>query len=426
MSQSYSSVTRSASRVFALLALTAALVVGHATNATTSLMVGLANTVIGIGGRLDPTSANVPAKLDGTVVPPGYTYDPIQYPATIQLSKSTAVSAPLVYQAVTTMSGQQLIVAGYSEGTLGAEAAKRQLLNNNTGPAPSDLSFVMIASPFAGNGGIFERFPGISVPFIVNNMGPARASAYNTTYVVNEYDPYADFPAYFNPLALANSLAGVWYAHPDVYYNAIDPGTTPAITKVVTNSAGGTDTYIFVPNNDLPLLAPVRAGAAAIGLTPLVKPVLDAVEPLLRVMIDMAYTDRTNANPAALRPFSLFTPLPRIISALQAIPGAINQGINNFVNDVRTELSPVAAAKTPVAQKAPVAAAATPATPPTKKPAPQPKRQTIASTPTLDRSSTSPTEGTGQTPKDQSKSDNRPKKSRDSNHHSRTTGKEAA
>jgi ABC-type transporter lipoprotein component MlaA len=83
MSHSYSSVTRSASRVFALLALTALLVVGQATHATTSLMVGLANTVIGIGGRLDPTSANVPAKLDGTVVPPGYTYDPIQYPATI-------------------------------------------------------------------------------------------------------------------------------------------------------------------------------------------------------------------------------------------------------------------------------------------------------------------------------------------------------
>lgn len=399
------------------------LIIGQATNATTGLVVGLVNTVIGIGGRGDSQSANVPAKLNDTVVPSGYVYDPIVYPASIQLSQSTAVSAPLVYKAVIARPDQKLIVAGYSEGTLAAEAAKRQLVKNNSGPTAADLSFLMIASPFAGNGGIFARFPGISVPFIVNNMGPAQASPYPTTYVINEYDPYADFPAYFNPIALINTLLAVEYAHPDQYYNAVVPGTTPAITTTVTNSAGGTDTYEFIHNNTLPLLAPLSAGAAALRLTPLVKPVLDAIEPLLRVVIDMAYTDRINAHPAAFTPFSLFTPLPRIISALAAVPGAISQGINNFINDVRTELTPAAAtpssaltpppamttvsptavssksntAKTPALK--PVAAAVSPsptqtsAQPPAAKTKPQPSLpKPVATTPAKQ-----PSAGTGQT-----------------------------
>lgn len=320
-----------------------ALITGPATNITAGLIVGLIHTssvlgtVIGIGGQGDSTSANIPAKLNGTVVPPGYVYDPINYPASIQLSASTAISGPTSYHEILTQT-TPIIVVGYSEGTLGAEFAKRQLLANKTGPVPSQLSFLMIASPFAPNGGIFERFPGISVPFIVDNMGPAAPSAYNSTFITNEYDPYADFPAYFNPLSLANSLLGVRYAHPDAYYDSYLPGTTPAITTTVTNSAGGQDTYVFVKNPDLPLLVPLRIGAGAIGLTPLVTPVLDAVEPLLRVLIDMGYTDRQNLNPATKTPFSLFTPLPKIIEALNAIPGALQQGATNFITDVQSEL----------------------------------------------------------------------------------------
>lgn len=340
---------RGVPRVFLLLALCCALLVSPATtNITAGFVVGLMNTVIGIGGRGDPTSANIPAKLNHTVVPPGYTYLPINYPASIQLSASTTVSGPKVYDAITSRPGEQLIVAGYSEGSLGAEWAKRRLLANGTGPAPSQLSFVMIGSPFAGNGGIFERFPGMNVPFIVNNQGPAAPSPYATTFYTREYDPYADFPAYFNPLSLANSLLGVMYAHPDAYYDSYIPGTTPAIITVVPNNgAGGTDTYVFIKTPDLPLLVPLRIGAGAIGLTPLVKPLLDAVEPVLRVLVDMGYTDRANLNPAKKTPFSLFTPLSRIVETLNAIPGALQEGANNFVDDIRSELHLPPLAATP-------------------------------------------------------------------------------
>lgn len=332
---------RGVPRVFLLIALCCALLMSPATNVTSGFVVGLMNTVIGIGGRGDPTSANIPAKLNHTVVPPGYTYLPINYPASIQLSASTAISGPKVYNAILARPGEQLIVAGYSEGSLGAEFAKRRLLANNTGPAASQLSFVMIGSPFAGNGGIFERFPGMSVPFIVNNMGPAAPSKYDSTYYTREYDPYADFPAYFNPLSLANSALGVMFAHPDAYYDTYIPGTTSAIVTPVTNSAGGHDTYVFIKTPDLPLLVPLRIAAGAIGLTPLVKPLLDAVEPLLRVLVDMGYTDRENLNPAKKTPFSLFTPLSKIVETLNAIPGALQEGANNFVTDLH--LPPLAA-----------------------------------------------------------------------------------
>ncbi|TDK91128.1 PE-PPE domain-containing protein [Mycolicibacterium mucogenicum] len=345
-----SPAVRGMPRVLLLVALCCALLVSPATNITSSFVVGLMNTVIGIGGRGDPTSANIPAKLNHTVVPPGYTYLPIDYPASIQLSASTTVSGPKVYNAITSRPGEQLIVAGYSEGSLGAEWAKRRLLANGTGPAPSQLSFVMIGSPFAGNGGIFERFPGINVPFIVNNQGPSAPSPYDTTFYTREYDPYADFPAYFNPLSLANSLLGVMYAHPDTYYDSYIPGTTPAIITVVPdNGAGGTDTYVFIKTPDLPLLVPLRIGAGAIGLTPLVKPLLDAVEPLLRVLVDMGYTDRENLHPEKKTPFSLFTPLSKIVETLNAIPGALQEGADNFVNDIRAELHLPALAATPAA-----------------------------------------------------------------------------
>jgi hypothetical protein len=147
---------------------------------------------------------------------------------------------------------------------------------------------------------------------------------------------------------LANSLLGVMYAHPDAYYDSYIPGTTPAIVTVVPdNGAGGTDTYVFIKTPDLPLLVPLRIGAGAIGLTPLVKPLLDAVEPLLRVLVDMGYTDRANLNPAKKTPFSLFTPLSKIIETLGAIPGALQEGANNFVTDVQSQLHLPALAATP-------------------------------------------------------------------------------
>ncbi len=243
-----------------------------------------------------------------------------------------------------------MLVVGYSEGTIVAEKVRRDLDPtdpgappiNPDGPDPNKpgLLFVMIASPNIGNGGIFARFPDLAIPFFVTSNGPAQPSPYDTTYVTNEYDPYADFPAYFNLFSLANTLVAVAYVHPDQYYDDVDydpltgTGTTPALVKTVTNAAGGTDSYVFVPAAHLPLLAPVRQVFGAVGLTPLTEPVLDAVEPVLRLLVDMGYTDRENLNPEVHVQFSLITPPKRILETIAEVPSALEQGVNNFTTGV--------------------------------------------------------------------------------------------
>ena len=327
--------------VVAAAGISSALVLGQATN--TNMLVQLTNTVMGVGGLGDFTGIRVPNKLNGTVVPSTYGYEGINYPADLTLSDSAEAGLPNLHNAITSRSAEQfLIVTAYSEGTLVAELERRKLqaLNPTDAPPNTQVQFVMIASPFAPNGGIFGRFPGISIPVIVDGMGAGVPTRYDTTYVANEYDPYADFPAYFNPLSLLNSALAVRYSHPDQYYDAIIPGVSPANVTTVHNSAGGYDTYVLVHSQYLPLLGPLRDAAAALSLTPFTEPVLTGFEPLLRVLVDMGYTDRLNLDPGTPTPFSLITPPHKILEALAAIPGALAEGLANFVNGGQIAIAP--------------------------------------------------------------------------------------
>jgi diacyltrehalose acyltransferase len=341
---------RSAHKILVAVATAAAmfgtLVLGHAANTTAeNLVVRLANTVIGAGGMGDPTSVRVPNKLASTVVPATYGYSPIDYPADINLAASRDVGVPLVRTALMTHSGEPLlIVAGYSEGALVAEQVRRDLQAQPADSAPSDmqLTFVMVASPFAGDGGILARFPWLYIPWVIDPMGAGQPTRYDTTYHAIEYDIYADFPAYFNPLALLNSVFAIRYAHPDPYYDPIDPAAAPKVQKVVPNSAGGTDTYVLYLNSQLPLFGPVREAAAALSLTRFTEPVLTAIEPLVRLFVDMAYTDRTYANPETPKPFSLITPPAKVVDAVLGIPGALAQGAANLLSGGQPSMTPKA------------------------------------------------------------------------------------
>ncbi|HTI76668.1 MAG TPA: PE-PPE domain-containing protein [Mycobacterium sp.] len=338
-------------------ALSAVLVFGHATNTTAySPQVELTAATIGIGGRGDPGGVNIPHKLQGNVlIPPDFNYIPVVYPAGFQIDNSVNTGVPVLADTITNNTqdaeghDQFLLVVGYSEGTIVAEKVRRNLdptdpgappLNPTNDPTQPGLMWVMIASPNVPNGGIFSRFPGLKIPFFVTSNGAAEPSPYNTTYVTDEYDPYADFPAYFNPFSLANSLVAVMYVHPDQYYdsvdyNPLDPAATTdpnVLVKTVTNSAGGHDTYVFVKAEHLPLFAPVRQIAGIVHLTPLTEPILGSVEPLVRLLVDMGYTDRENLNPEKPVQFSLITPPGKVLGAAAGVPGALGQGATNLVS----------------------------------------------------------------------------------------------
>jgi PE-PPE domain-containing protein len=321
-----------------------ALVLGHATNTTAAnFMVQLSNTVIGAGGQGDPMSARVPDKLTGMVVPDDYDYYGVEYPATINLQDSREIGLPIMHTAIIARSTEaNLIVAGYSEGALIAEKERRNLqaMDPKFAPSNTQLSFLQIASPFAGNGGLYGRFPGIAIPIITDAMGVGQATRYDTTYVAREYDMYADFPAYFNPLAIANSLLAIRYGHPDAYYDPLLAGTSPAYVTTVHNTAqGSTDTYVLYHATHLPLLGPVRELARLMFLMPLTEPMLSAVEPLLRLVIDMGYTDRVNADPATPTPFSFITPPAKIFEAVAGLPGALTRGATNLLNGGQTAIT---------------------------------------------------------------------------------------
>ncbi|MDP9168614.1 MAG: PE-PPE domain-containing protein, partial [Actinomycetota bacterium] len=256
------SKTRSARKAVlmgaAAAGISSAMVLGHATN-TTAATVELANTVIGVGGLGDNTGVRVPNKLSGTVVPAGYQYAGLEYNSTLDLAASRDAGTPLLNTAIVKTYGEEplIIVTGYSAGTLAAEQERRNLqqLAPGSAPSPDQLSFVQIASPFAPNGGIFQRFPTIGIPGLIDAMGPGQATRYDTTYIANEYDPYGDFPAYFNPVSLLNTLLALRYSHPDEAYDPLLPGTSPAYVTHVDNAAGGHDTYVLY-YRDLPLLGP--------------------------------------------------------------------------------------------------------------------------------------------------------------------------
>jgi len=329
----------------AAFGLSGSLVLGHATS--TTAMVQLTNTVIGIGGKDDATSSGIPTKLSGTVIPKtgNFGYFGVPYPATFELDKSRDAAVPVIhdYLTVTGKDEAHLIVAGYSLGALAAEQEKRnlQLLAESAAPSHEQLSFVMIASPFGGNGGVFGRLPGVGIPFITTGMGPAQPSRYDTTYIANMYDPYADFPAYFNPVSLLNTALSIRYGHSPAYYDPLDPASSYAYQTTVYNpSTKSTDKYVLYYNPHLPLLGPLRELAEMTNTSKFAEPVISSVEPLLRVLVDMGYTDRVNAKPAALTPFSLFTPPAKVIEALGAIPGALAQGAANLASGGHATVTP--------------------------------------------------------------------------------------
>ncbi|MEH3131474.1 MAG: PE-PPE domain-containing protein [Mycolicibacterium neoaurum] len=301
-------------------------------------------TVIGIGGRDDPAGVRIPDKLRGKIGPPDHAYVPCHYPASLNMIDSVRVGMPVLLEHLAATTGP-VIIAGYSEGTLLTEQIKRDLNVAATAPSPDDLSFLEIAAPFIPNGGILARFPFLGIPGVIPAMGVAAPSAYGTTYVTMEYDTYADFPAYFNPLALLNTLLAAGYAHPDPFYDPIDLDSPGVITKEVTKPGGVVDRYILVPNEHLPLFGPLRDLARFLGQSPLAERLIGAVEPLLRVIVDMAYTDRLNLNPDVHQPFSLITPMPKIVEALRAIPAALHEGLENLTGSrppaaSRTEVTP--------------------------------------------------------------------------------------
>lgn len=303
----------------------------------------LLGTTIGVGGSFDPFALSIPLFFYGTSVPQGDSFHVIPYPGQINvelpiisalpglsdvpywphsLKQSERIGAGYLEQDIAKQApGQKITILGMSQGTQVAEIARADMAKNPAYVAHAgDYVFSLIGDPYQPNGGILSRFtawnrvPILGDLFPLGRPGPSDGP-FQTTFYQNQYDGFADFPAYFNPLAITNALIGIVFEHVLPGY-VLEPKAGPT---TVTTTVGNT-TYVTFPQR-LPLLAPLRFVASLIGAQRLV----DAVDPVLRVVIESAYA-RT-ADPSQVKQFSWITPQANISTAFKELPGALAQSL---------------------------------------------------------------------------------------------------
>ncbi|MDT7760360.1 MAG: hypothetical protein QOH27_6258 [Mycobacterium sp.] len=234
----------------------------------------------------------------------GGKYTEIVYPASIAPFSTGGLSDPTWNDSVATgltnltaadpRSGDT--ITGYSQGAVVATEYKRA--NPDSG-----INYVLVENPNRPNGGVLERFDGLTVPILnitfngatlVNNS--PTASGY-TVDISRQYDGWSDFPAYpLNVLADANAIAGIYYLHgstQDLGDSALDGLNTKGPMYYQVH---GDTTYYLIPTDELPILMPFN------GIVP--DPVLKALDPPLRYLVELGYdrADYSTPTPAGLVP----------------------------------------------------------------------------------------------------------------------------
>lgn len=301
--------------------------------------VRLLGTTIGVGGSLDGFGLTIPLFFYGTVVPQGDSFHTVPYPAQINLNypvvsalpvvsdipywpqtlkRSESVGAGFLHRDIANVpAGERVTVIGMSQGAQVAELARAQLARDPKYLADAaNYRFTLIGDPYQPNGGILARFtswadlPVLGGLFPFGRPAPAD-SPFPTTIYQNQYDGFADFPAYFNVPAIVNAVVGILFEHSIPGYVFESADGLDAVATVVGNTK-----YVTIPQY-LPLLTPFRVGAA--------RRLVDAIDPLLRVFVEMGY-DRT-ADPSQVREFSWTTPPEKRREALDALPGALAKSL---------------------------------------------------------------------------------------------------
>jgi hypothetical protein len=222
--------------------------------------------------------------------------------------------------------GNHVVGFGLSQSALIASLEMSQLAADDV--PSSDVSFVMIGDPMNPDGGLWERFAGLTFPSLgLTFYGATPADLYPTDIYTLEYDGAADFPKYtIDLLADLNAFAGILYVHGT--YPDLTPAQIATAIELPTNAPTLTD-YYMIPTQDLPLLDPLRS-IPVVGT-----PLADLLQPDLEVLVNLGYGDPEygwSQGPANVAtPFGLFPSL----ADLEKVPGLLvsgtQQGIHDFV-----------------------------------------------------------------------------------------------
>jgi hypothetical protein len=231
----------------------------------------------------------------------------------------TLIDAAIVNYTTGAHDGDSVVVFGYSSSARIASIQKRNMIENYDPETSPVAHFFLMGNPNRPDGGILMRFKGLRIPVLDVTFDGATPTdspngVFETVDATQQHDGWSDFPRdLWNPLALANALAGIYYLHPN--YN-----TTSLDDALYQGSMGDTDYYI-IPNRRLPILMPF----AQMGVPDPILAVLDAP---LRVIIEWSY-DR-EANPGVPTPVQLFAmrnPIGALMNLALSIPTGIDDGL---------------------------------------------------------------------------------------------------
>jgi PE-PPE domain len=240
------------------------------------------------------------------------------------------------------------VIFGFSQGAVVASEYKAGH------PDQTGITYVLVENPDRPNGGILERFVGLHIPILnVTFNGPTPNTGAKTIDISRQYDGWSDFPTYpLNLLADANAIAGIIYLHGNTQ-NLTDPTVLEALKAggnpmYYQEDPASNTTYYVIPTPELPLLMPFN------GIVP--TPVLDALDPPLRALIEMGYdrSDYGTPTPAALIPTS--HPVAATMSSAPAVTPSIT---GKSVAVQGTSATPKSDVTTPAAPKRPSVAAPT-------------------------------------------------------------------
>jgi PE-PPE domain-containing protein len=208
--------------------------------------------------------------------------------------------------------GESMVVFGYSQSARIASIEKGNLA---AAGSTLPLSFMLIGNPNRPNGGILERFQGLSIPIagITFDGATPTNTNFKTVDVTRQYDGWSDFPNNpLNPFATANAIAGINYLHSD--YQSVGLGNA-----LYQGSYGDTD-YYMIPSQRLPLLMPLdQAGVP--------DPIVTMLDAPVRVLVESGY-DRTISPGAPTQASILYFPNPVTTGTnfIIAIPTGIDDG----------------------------------------------------------------------------------------------------
>jgi hypothetical protein len=245
--------------------------------------------------------------------------------------------------------GQDVVIYGHSQGA-GVVSNTLSILGTSLTNAEKERVQVVVTGNVDNPaGGMWSRigFLGrIPILDLTTGLPTPINTGIEFTSIAMQYDGASNAPKYWgNLLAVANAVAGFAYLHgttlipdertpagvPDFYPN-IDDYLAAVYDPANAKHDDYGNTYIVVPSPVLPIVMPFLDIAARIGVTWLVKPVVDLVSPVLRVLIDLGYDPDENPgvySHLSILPFSLKTnPFKVGVDLVEAVFQGIHDAIH--------------------------------------------------------------------------------------------------